>query len=95
MFYFRLDAVHRDVDKEPEIDPHKILADREVKLFARRLGETLEPALQALISLGAHLPNLDKDDHELAATHKHLFEELSGDNLQSVLKRMLDGLSLP
>ena len=95
MFYFRLDAVRRDIDKDPEANPHGILADGEVALLAQRFGQTIQPALQALHALGAHLDDRVHDDRELEAAHAVFIDQLSGEDIQTVLANLATTLESP
>ncbi len=50
-FYFRLDAWRQDIDHWRERGEDRKLSPKECQLFAKRFGETLSPALEALEAL--------------------------------------------
>ena len=85
MFYFMLDAVRRDVEKDPDMGSSSHMASGEMKLFARRLHQTIAPAIQVLDALGDHLGDREGDDRELEAAHADFIDDLPGEDLQAIL----------
>lgn len=69
MFFFRLDAIRRDVDKDPELDKHHRLQTYEVALFTKRLSEALKPGMDCLKTLSDDFPDLRDASEALAEAH--------------------------
>jgi hypothetical protein len=85
-FYFRLDALRREVESfKGDFDPHRNLipehSDR-VELVARRFPEVAGPALLALKKLNVR--NWEMLDQEAAEEYRHLRE--SGKTLREALE---------
>lgn len=69
-FYAALDAWRRDIDRWQMDPPDTLLDQGDVRTMARRLGETLEPALAALEALDDYVPDHEEIDRRLEATHE-------------------------
>lgn len=83
-FYFRLDAIRRDIDRWNAADRDlDLYAAGHTKLMGLRFAESLKPALEALEALGSKLPDHEKIDDQvsagysqIAANNKGLIEQL-------------------
>lgn len=67
-FYFRIDAIRRDTDKDPELSTG-YLTSNEVWLFKNRLRESIPDAIEAIKALRHHLPQHPEHDRELLKAH--------------------------
>lgn len=85
-FYFRLDAWRRDIDhmdhwlKEGD---SRTLSPEESQLLAKRLGETLSPALKALEALQGEVSAHAVFDNKAMDAYR-----IDGDNLRTALRDM-------
>jgi len=89
-FYFRLDAVRRDVEKTPntykehfdDVDPYNldVLFYSEMKLFHKRLRQTLGPAIRAISILNHHAPDdYENFDNHLGYAHEEFLGAKNND----------------
>ena len=88
-FYFRLDAWRRDIDhwrdRSEEFKVSQYLSPEDCKLLAKRLGETLSPAIQALAALQGAVPAHTAFDHKAMDAYN-----IKGDDLKTALREMAD-----
>lgn len=69
-FYSSLDAWGRDMEYWQVRASGTLVGKEDVKMLARRLGETLQPALNALETLGKYVPDHEEIDEQFAATYE-------------------------
>ena len=88
-FYFRLDAWRRDIDHWRDRDGSdyfsntEFLAPEDCRLLAKRLGETLSPALDALAALESAVPGHAQLDQRAKDSYK-----IEGGDLRKALQDM-------
>ena len=83
-FYGSLDAWRRDIDYWKGDDAVGMLGRTIARTLARRLGETLQPALDALETLGKYVPNHEEIDKKFVAK----YEDPPGGGLRNGLREM-------